>query len=191
MLSQRNPRLRRTYVVFNSFSSGVSDATKELSRAPEMSVREISSEPGMFLQQTESAITFEKLESLTNTHRWGQLNEQVNVVNSNVELIDFTAFPVSNFSDEVFAIHSNAIEFHWIHSILAFPNEVESILSKAMLPRFQIHFSSPEHSSHYIHKFNSGGLESRPSVFNQLIELNFEGGNSSLGLKAEVPLPRM
>lgn len=191
MLSQRNPRLRRTDVVSNSFGSCVSDAAKEFSRAPEMSFSEIVSQPGMLLQQTESAVTFEKLKGFADAHRWRQFNEQVDVVNSDVKLIDFAPFTISNFSDEVLTIHSNAIELHRIPGIFAFPYEVESVLSKAMLSRFQIHFSSPEHSSHYIRQFNSGGLESRPSVFSQLTELNFGGGNSSIGLKPEVSLPRM
>lgn len=192
MLTQRNPGLRRIDVVGNSFSSCVSDAAKELSRAPEMPFPEIVSQPVVLLQQAESTVAFEKLKGFADTHRGGQLNKQVDVVNSDVKFIDFALFPVSNFSDEVFAIHSNSIKLHGVPSIFAFPHEVESVLSKAMLSRFQIHFSSPEHSSHYIQQFNSGGLESRPSVFSQLTELNlWKSGNSSLGLKAEVPLPQM
>jgi len=191
MLSQRNPRLRRSNVVSNSFSSCISDAAEEFSRAPEMPVREIASQPGMLLQKHKGRIAFEKLKSFADAHGRWHLNKQVDVINSDVKLIDFAVFPVSNFSDEIFAIHPNAIELHRIHGIFAFPHKVKSILSKAMIGIFQIHFSSPEHSSHYIRQFNSGGLESRPSVFSQLHKLNFEGGNSSIGLKPEVSLPQM
>jgi len=191
MLTQRNPGLRRTDVVGNSFTSCVSNAAKEFSRTPEMSFSEIVSQPGVLLQQTESGITFEQLQGFADAHRRGQLNEQVDMVNSDVKFVNFASFTISDFSDEIFAIHSDAVKLHRIPGILAFPHEVESVLSKAMLSRFQIHFSSPEHSSHYIRKFNSGGLGSNPSLFTHQEILNFEVGNSSLGLKAEVSLPRM
>jgi len=191
MLSQKNPRLRRSDVVSNSFGGCVSNAAKEFSRTPEMSFSEIVSQPRMLLQQTESAITLEKLKSLTDTHSGWHLNKQVDMVSSDVELVNFESLPVSNLPNKKFTIHSDAIELHRVHGILAFPHEVESVLSKAMISTFQIHFSTPEHSSHYIQQFNSGGLESRPSVFSQLVELNFEGGDSSPGLKAWVPSPQM
>ena len=156
-----------------------------------MSFPKIFSEPGMFLQKTESTVIFKQLKSLANTHRDWHLNKQVDVVNSYVQLINFETFSISNLPDEELAIHSNPIELHRVHSILAFPHEVESILSKAMLSRFQIHFLSPEHSSHYIQQFNSGGLESRPSVFSQQEILNFEDGDSSQNLKVWVSSPEM
>ena len=191
MQSQINPRLRRVNVVSNGFSSCVSDAAKEFSGTPEMSFLEIVSQPRMFLQQTESTVTFEKLKSFANAHRWRQLNEEMDVVNSDVKFINFTSFTISNFSDKEFTIHSNSIELHGVSSILAFPHEVESILSKAMLSRFQVHFSSPEHSSNYIRLFNSGGLESRPSDFSHSGILNFEDGDSSQNLKVWVSSPWM
>ena len=189
MQSQINPRLRRADVVSNSFSGCVSDAAKEFSWAPEMSFCEIVSQPGMFLQQTESTVAFEKLKSFADTHGWRKLNKQVDVVNSDVKLVDFTSFSVSNFSEEELTVHSNSIELHGVHSILAFPNKVESVLSKAMLSRFQIHFVSP--IAHAKFSLVSEGLESNPSLSRIHNKLNFEGGNSSLGLKPEVSLPRM
>lgn len=142
----------------------------------------------MLLQQTESAVAFEKLKSFADAHGWRQFNEQVDMVNSNVKLIDFTFFPVSNFSNEEFAIHSDAIEFHRIHGILAFPHEVESILSKAMLSRFQIHFSSP---IAHANAFSSGGLGTNPSLSRIHNKLNFEGSDSSPSFKAWVSSLRM
>ena len=191
MLTQIKPRLRRFDVVVNSFSGCISDAAKEFSRTPEMSFSEIVSQPRMFLQQAESTVTFEKLQGFANTHRWRQLNEEVDVINSDVKFVNFESFSVSNLPEEKFTIHSNPIKFHRISGIFAFPHEVESILSKAMLSRFQIHFLSPEHSSHYIQQFNSGGLESRPSVFSQQEILNFEDGDSSQNLKVWVSSPEM
>lgn len=190
MLLQRNPRLRRTDVVSNSFSSCVSDATKEFSRTPEMSFSEIISEPGMLFQKTESAVTFKQLKGFADTHGDRHLNKQVDVVNSDVEFINLEPFSISNLPDEELAIHSNSIKLHRVHSILAFPYKVESVLSKGMIGAFQIHFSSPEHSSNYIRLFNSGGLESSPSPINR-IKFYKEGGNSSVGLKTEVSLPLM
>jgi hypothetical protein len=187
MLSQRNPGLRRTDAMSNSFSGCISDATKEFSRAPEMSFPEIVSQPRMLLQQTESTVTLEKLKSFADAHCSGQFNEQMDVINSDVKIIDFTAFPVSNFSNEVFTIHPDAIKLHRVHRILAFPNEVESVLPEAMLSRFQIHFSSPISHAKFslVH-----GLRNQARII-QEIKFYKGGGNSSVGLKAEVSLPRM
>lgn len=190
MLSQRNPRLRRTDVVRNSFAGCISDAAKEFSRTPEMSFSEIVSQPGVLLQQAEGAVALEKLKGFADTHGSWHLNKQMDVVNSDMELINFASFAIGNFPDEVFAIHSDSIEPHRVHGIFAFPHEVESVLSKAMLSRFQIHFSSPIAHAKFV--FSSGGLGSNPSLFSHLTELNlWKSGNSSLGLKTEVSLPRM
>ena len=190
MLSQTTPRLRRIDIVSNSFASCVSDATEEFSRAPEMSFSEIISQPRMLLQKTESAITFKQLKSLANTHCYGHLNEDVDMINSDVKFINFESFSVSNLPDKEFTIHLNPIKLHRVHGIFAFPHEVKSILSKGMIGAFQIHFLSPEYSSNYTRLFNSGGLESSPSSINR-IKFYKGSGNSSLGLKAEVSLPRM
>lgn len=172
----------------NSLAGCVTDAAKEFSRAPEMPFSEIISQPRMLLQKTESAVTLEKLKGFADTHRWRQFNEQMDVVNSDVKFVDFTAFTIGNFSDEEFTIHPNTIELHRVHGIFAFPHEVKSILSEAMLSRFQIHFSSP--IAHAKFSF-SGGLGTNPSLSRIHNKLNFEGGNSSIGLKPEVSLPRM
>ena len=191
MQSQINPRLRRIDIVSNSLAGCISDAAEEFSRTPKMSFSEIVLQPRMLLQQTKSAIAFEQLKSLADTHSSWHFNKQMDVVNSDVKFVDFTALPVSNLPDEELTIHSDAIELHRIHGIFAFPHEVESILSKGMLGTFQIHFTSPEHSSNYIRLFNSGGLGSNPSLANHSEILNFEDGDSSIGLKAEVSSPLM
>src|SRR3989344_5151499 len=190
MLKLTNPRLRRSNVMLNSFSSGVSDAAKEFSGAPEMSVSEIISKPRMFFHQTESAISFKQLQSLADTHGWRQLNKQVNMINSDVKLINFEPLSVSNLPQEKLAIHSQSIKLEGIHSILNFPDKMESILSEAMLPRFQIHFLSPN-IAHVNIVFSSGGLVSSPSHIKNSEELNFGDGDSSQDLKVWVSSPLM
>lgn len=190
MLKLKNPRLRRTDVVSNSFSGCISNTSKEFSRTPEMPFSKIPSEPRMLFEQTESTVSFEQLKSFANTHCWGQFNEQVDMINSDVKLINFTPLPISNLSEEKFTIHSNSIKLHRIHSILTLPHKVESILSEAMLPRFQIHFQSPN-IAHANIVFSSGGLVSRPLHINHSEELNFEGSDSSPSLKTWVSSLRM
>ena len=143
MLSQRNLRLRRIDVVGNSFGSRVSDAAKELSRAPEVSFSKIISEPGMFLQKFKGRIALKQLNSLANTYSSRYLNEEVDVVNSDPKLIDFTLLPVSNLPDEELTIHSNPIKLHRVHGVFAFPHKVESILPDSMFKTSQIHFLPP------------------------------------------------
>ena len=194
MLKLTNPRLRRSNVVLNSFSSCVSDAAKEFSRTPEMSLAKIVSQPRMFFHQTESTISFEQLQSFADTHGWGELDKQVDMVNSDMKLVDFTVLPVSNLPQKELTIHSQPIKLKGVHSIFNFPNKVESILSEAMLPRFQIHFLSPKSAGNKAHAnltFNSGGLVSRPSDTNHSKILNFEDGDSSQNLKVWVPSPWM
>ncbi len=188
--SQINPRLRRVDVVSNGFSGCISDATKEFSWTPEMSFSEIVSQPRMLLQQTESTVTFEKLKGFANTHRWRQLDEKMDVVNSDVNLVDFTSFAISNFSNKELTVHSNSIELHGVSGVLAFPHEVESILSKAMFSSFQIHFRSPK-IAHANFDLVSEGLESNPSSSRIHKQLNFEDGDSSQNLKVWVSSPEM
>src|SRR3989344_4843769 len=47
-----NPRLRRSNVVLDGFSSCISYAAKEFSRTPEMSASKMVSQPGILVQQT-------------------------------------------------------------------------------------------------------------------------------------------
>ena len=190
MQLQIKPRLGRSDIVSNSFCGCIANTTEELSRAPEMSVCEILHKPRMFFQQTESTISFEQLKGLTNTHRSWHVDKQMDMVNSDVKFIDFASFTISDFPDEVLTIHPDTIELHRVHGIFAFPDKVEGILSEGMLGAFQIHFISPEHSSNYI-RFNSRGLGTNHSLANHFKELNIGGGNSSIGLKTEVPLPLM
>jgi len=194
MLKLTNPRLRRSNVVLNSFGSCIPNTPKEFSWTPEMSMSEMVSQPGVLLHQLEGAITFEQLQSFANADSNWHLNEEMDMINSDVEFIDFESLPVSNLPQEKLTIHSKPIELKGIFNIFNFPNKMESILSEAMLPRFQIHFLSPKSAGDKAHAnltFNSGGLVSRPSDTNHLEILNFEDGDSSQNLKVWVSSPWM
>jgi len=190
MLKQISPRLRRSNVMLNGFSSCISNAPEEFTWTPEVSFSEIASQPRMFLHQFESTVTFEQLQGFADRHCWRQFNKQMDMVNSDMQLIDFTSVLNSNFSNEPFTINFQPIKPERVHCIFNFPDKMESILSKAMFKFLQIHVQSPK-IAHAKFVFNSGGLESSPSDSNHLIELNIEDGNSSLCLKAQVSLPLM
>jgi len=195
MLMQISPRLGRFNVVGNSFTSCISNTPKEFSWAPEMSFSKITPQPRMLMQEFESRITLEQLQSFTNRHCNWHLNKQVDVVNSNMQLINFEAMPVSSLPDKEFAIHPNSIKLHGVSGIFALPNKVESILPEAMFKTFQIHFFTPKLTrniiAHANFLFNSGAQQSLSNIQNSK-ELNLvEEGNSSLCLKAEVSLPLM
>ncbi len=190
MLKLTNPRLRRSNIVLNSFGSCVSNTPKEFSRTPEMPVSKMVSEPRMFFHQTEGTVTLKQLQSFADAHGWRQFNKQMDMVNSDVELIDFTLLPVSNLPQEKLTIHPQAVKLEGVFGVFNFPDKMESILSEAMLPRFQIHFSSPS-IAHANFSFNSGGLVSRPPNTKNFKELNFEDGDSSQNLKVWVSSPWM
>ena len=188
MLRQIKPRLGRSNVMFNSFTSCVSDTSEEFSRTPEMPVSEIVSEPRMLLHQAKGTVTFKQLQCFADTHSWRKFNKQVDVINSDMQLINFTFSPVSNLPDKELTIHPDSIKLEGVHCVFNFPDKMESILSEAMLPKFQIHFLSPK-IAHANFLFYSGGLESRPSDPNHSEELNFEDGDSSQNLKVWVSSP--
>jgi len=191
MLKLTKPGLRRSNVVLDSLGGCVANATEEFSRAPEMSVSEMPSEPGMFFEKFKGTIAFKQLKSQANTHGRRHLNKQVDVINSDVEFVNFKSPLVSDLPEKEFAIHFQPVKFERVFCVFNFPHEVESVLPEAMLPGFQIHFLSPEHSSNYVHQFISEGLVSRPSDTNHLEILNFEDGDSSQNLKVWVSSPWM
>ena len=185
MLSQTSPGLRRNDVMFHSFSSCIADASEKLSRAPEMSMPEMPPQPWMLMQKFESTVTLEQLQSPANTHRRGQLDKQMDVINSDVNLINLTSISPSSRVENPLAINPHAKELHRVHRVFAFPDKMESILSEAMLPRFQIHFSSPKsatrdkaHANFTVY-FEEPSIQALPS--SQTKELNLmEDGDSSL-----------
>ena len=155
-----------------------------------MSVPEMISKPGMFLKKFKGTITLKQLQSFANTHSGGELNKQVDMINSYMEFINLKSFSVSNLPEKEFTIHPQPIKFEGVFGILNFPDKMESILSKAVFSGFQIHFLSPEHSSNYV-RFISGGLVSKPSDSIHSEILNFEDGDSSQNLKVWVSSPWM
>ena len=192
MLRQITPGLRRSNVVLNSFGSCISNTPKEFSWTPEMSFLENFSQPRMFLQELESRVTFEQLQSPTDTHCSWHLNKQVDMVNSDIQFINFESMPICCLSDEKLTIHSNSIKLHGIMSIFALPNKVECILPEAMFKTFQIHFLTPDSAENFRAHAKSVYLVPRAATSsrdNQEFKFYKEDGNSSLCLKAEVSLP--
>ena len=195
MLKLTNPRLRRSNVMLNSFSSCISNTSKEFSWTPEMSFPEIVSQARMLLHQSESAIPFEQLQSFANANSWWYLNKQMDMVNSNMELINFEPFSVSNLPKEELTIHPQPIKFERVFGIFNFPHKVEGILSEAMLPRFQIHFLSPKSAgdkadANLMVYFEESSISTSPNT--QQKELNLlEDGDSSPSLKTWVSSPWM
>lgn len=183
MLKLTKPGLRRSNVMLNSFSSGVSNTPKEFSRTPEMSFSKIVSKPRMFFKKLKGAISFKKLKGFANTHSWGQLNKQVDMVNSDVKLIDSTFLPESNFPNKELTIHSEPVELKGVFGIFNFPHKVECVLSEAVFSGFQIHFLSPKSAQGDKAHANFFYFE-EPSIsaphINYSIELNIEEGDSSL-----------
>ncbi len=180
MLKLTNPRLRRSNVVLNSFGSCVSNTPKEFSRTPEMSVSKMVSQPMMFSKKLKGTVAFKKLESFANTHSRGKLNKNVDMINSDVKFINFEPFSISHLPQEKLTIHPESIELEGVSCVFNFPDKMESILSKAMLPRFQIHFSSPKPAhANLIVYFEEPSIQALPN--SQTKELNFmEDGDSSL-----------
>jgi hypothetical protein len=174
----------------NSFTSCISNAPKEFSWAPEMSLLENFPQPRMFLQKFEGRITLEQLQSFANTHCSWHLNKQMDMVNSDVQIINFESVPVSHLSNEKLTIHSDSIELHRVMGIFTFPDKMESILSEGMFKTFQIHFLSPQNIAH-AKSVNLVPRATTSSRDNQEFKFYKEDGNSSLCLKAEVSLPLM
>jgi len=194
MLKLTNPRLRRSNVVLDSFSSCVTDGAEEFSRTPEVSFSEMSSEPRMFLHQPESTVAFKQLKSFANTHSNRHFNKEMDVVNSDVKFVNFESFSVSYLPQKKLTIHSKPIELKWVFGIFNFPDKMESILSKAMFSRFQIHFLSPKSTdrayANFTFSFEEPSIQALPN--SQTKELNLiEDGDSSQNLKVWVSSPWM
>jgi len=195
MLKLTNPRLRRFDVVVNSFNSCISNTSKEFPRAPEMSFSEMVSQPRMFFEKLKGAVSFKQLKSHTNTHSWRHLNKQMDMVNSNIELINFEPFSISNLPQEELTIHSEPIKLERVFGIFNFPNKMESILSEAVFSGFQIHFSSPKSAEDGAHanfsfSFEEPSIQALPN--SQTKELNLmEDGDSAPNLKVRVSSPWM
>lgn len=177
--------------MLNSFHSCISNTSKKFSRTPKMSFRKISPQPRMFPHQIEGTISFKQLKGSANTHSWRKLNKQMDMINSNVEFINFTPVFNSHFADESFTIHPQPIKLKWVHRIFNFPDKMESILSEGMFPTFQIHFLTPQtlarntvHTK-LVNLFKEGNVN--PLYFKEL-NINKENGSppklKSKGIRA-------
>src|SRR3989344_4655743 len=112
--TQISPRLGRFNIVSNSFTSCISNTPKEFSWTPEMSFSEIISQPRMLMQKFEGTITLKQLQGSANTHCSWHFNKQVDVVNSNMQFINFESMSISCLPNKKLAIHSNPIKFHGV-----------------------------------------------------------------------------
>lgn len=195
MLKLTNPRLRRSNVVLNSFSSCIPDAAEEFSWTPEMPISKMVSKPRMFLHQLESTVAFKQLQSFADTHSNRHLNEEMDMINSNAEFINFEPFSVGNLSQEKLTIHFESVKLERIFSIFNFPDKMESILSEAVFSGFQIHFLSPKSAGDKAHAnfdvyFEEPSIQALPNI--QTKELNLmRDGDSSPNLKVWVSSPLM
>jgi len=149
-----------------------------------MSFSKMISQPRTFFEKFKGSVSFKQLKSLTNIHDKGHLNKQLDMVNSNIEFINFEPFSVSYLPQEELTIHPESVKLEGVFGIFNFPHKVECILSKAMLPRFQIHFLSPKLTrdtahANFVFSFKELSIQSLPN--NQTKELNLmEDGDSSL-----------
>ena len=149
-----------------------------------MSFSKVVSQPRMFFEKFKGAVSFKQLKSHANTHSRGHLNKDVDMVSSDVQLINFESFSVSHLPQEKLAIHSKPVELEGVFGIFNFPHEVEGILSEAMLSRFQIHFLSPKSTGDKAHAnlmvyFEEPSIQALPN--SQTKELNLlKDGDSSL-----------
>ena len=149
-----------------------------------MSFSKVVSQPRMFFEKFKGTVSFKQLKSHANAHGRRHLNEQVNMVNSDVEFVNFEPFSVSHLPQEKLTIHPEPVKLKGVFGIFNFPHEVECILSEAMLPRFQIHFLSPKSTGDNAHAnlnvyFEEPSIQALPN--SQTKELNFmEDGDSSL-----------
>ena len=132
------------------------------------------------MQKFKGAVSFKQLESFADRHCWRQFDKQMDMVDSNMQLINFASMSNSNFMDESFTINSDSIKFKGVPRILGFPNKMEGILSEGMAKTLQIHFFAPlklteNKAPANFNQFISRGSTSEPHPINNFLELNFMG----------------
>ena len=196
MLTTINPRLRRTDVMLNSIHSCISNTSEEFSWTPEMSMPKMVSQPWMLLQKSKGAVTLKQLKSSTNTHSCWHFNKHMDMVDTEMQFINFESMFFGGFSDKSFAINHNAEKLEGIHCILRFPDKMECILPEGMFKSLQVHFFAPQTfirnsvlTMFDLNLVQEGGLNPSWTINSQ--KINLAEGNSSLCLKAEVSLPWM
>ena len=127
-------------VMLYSFTSHISNASEEFSRAPEISFSKMSSQPGMLLENSVSTYPLKQLQGSAYTHRVRDFNKQMYVVRLYIKLINPKSVLRSNFSQYFFAKDSKLFKLERILGILAFPHKVKCILSDSMPKIADFHF---------------------------------------------------
>jgi hypothetical protein len=144
MLTTFNPGLRRNDVVLNSFNSCISNTPKKFSWTPEMPFPKMVSQPRMLSKKFKSRVALKQLKSLADTHSRRDFNKQVDMVDSNMQFINFKTVSESNLSYEKLTILPNNSKLERVFCIFRFPDKMECILPKAVAKTFQIHFLTPQ-----------------------------------------------
>src|SRR3990167_10184583 len=104
-MSKRPRTLGLRNVVFNSFTSYISNRPEKFSGTPKVSFSKVSSQPRMLLKNFISRVSFEKLKSFRNTHSSGNFNKQMDMIWLNREFINLKFMFVSNFSQNFLTKH--------------------------------------------------------------------------------------
>jgi hypothetical protein len=177
--------LGRRNIVLDSFSSGVANTSEEFSRTPEMPFGEVVPEPWMLSQELKGSVAFKQLKCLAHTHSVRHLNKQVDMVSSNMQLIDAEPMALSSFMDKPFTISSKAEKFKGVSGVFRLPHKMEGILPEGMIKTLKIHFFPPclgtskrAHAKRMF-SFSSRELLSTPAYDNNFAELNVSGGQLS------------
>ena len=139
-MSQRPRILGLRNVMFNSFTSYISNRPKKLTWTPKMSFAKVSSQPRMLLHNSICRIPFEKLKRLRNTHSSRNFNKQMDMIWLNRKFINLKSMFTSNFLQNFFAKHFKFEKLKGIFSIFGLPNKVKSILSCSVSKFLYIHF---------------------------------------------------
>lgn len=192
-----NPRLRRSDVMINCIHSCIANTPEEFSRTPEVPLHKVLSQPRMFLHKSKRRNSLKQLKSFADTHSRRQLNKQMDMVCSDIKLVDFTSIFSCNLFDESLTINSKPVKLKGIHRIFNFPHKVEGILSEAMAKAFQIHFLTPQTfirnkvPTMFVNIYFKEGII-YPSFFMNSKELNFmeADGSPHSAYKAEVSEPQ-
>ena len=127
-------------VMLNSFTSHISNAPKEFSGAPEMSLSKISSQPFMLFKDSVGRISFKELQSFRNTHNMRNFNKKMYMVWLHAKLINFKSIFTGGFLDGSFAKPFDFAKLERVPCILAFPHKVKCILSDTVPKMCKFHF---------------------------------------------------
>jgi len=87
-----------------------------------------------FKQLQQGVITFKQLQRFADARRRWKFDEEMDAVDSDVELVNFKFPLVSDLSQEKFTAHFQPVKFERVFRIFNFPHEVECVLSESVLP---------------------------------------------------------